>query len=160
MVLFDRSWYNRGVVEPVMGFCTAEETTRFLTEAPIFEQTLVSDGIHLVKLWLTIGREMQLKRFHDRRHDPLSAWKISPVDRGAIHRFDEFSSAADRMIEKTHSDFAPWVVVRANDKRRARVNAIRHLLRSVDYADKDKSVIEAPDPNILGLGPVFLREAA
>jgi len=159
MVLFDRSWYNRGVVEPVMGFWTAEETTRFLGEAPDFERMLVRDGIHLFKLWLTIGRETQLKRFHDRRHDPLKVWKISPVDRQAIHRFDEFTEAADRMIAKTHSEHAPWIVVRANDKRRARINVIRHVLVSIDYAGKDASAIEAPDPQILGFGPDFLQSA-
>jgi polyphosphate kinase 2 len=102
MVLFDRSWYNRAVVEPVMGFCTPEQTERFLAEAPLFERMLVDDGIQLFKFWLTIGREMQLKRFHDRRHDPLKVWKISPVDLAAMEKWDDFTAARDRMFAATH----------------------------------------------------------
>ncbi|MDQ3558483.1 MAG: polyphosphate kinase 2 [Pseudomonadota bacterium] len=156
MVLFDRSWHNRGVVEPVMGFCTPEEAERFLAEAPDFERMLVRDGIRLFKFWLTIGREMQLKRFHDRRHDPLKAWKISPVDIAAIAKWDEFTAARDRMIAATHTEHAPWVVVRSNDKRRAHLALIRHVLRSVDYAGRDLGPIGEVDPRILGLGPEAL----
>jgi polyphosphate kinase 2 len=156
MILFDRSWYNRGVVEPVMGFCTPEQTDRFLAEAPHFEHMLKRDGIRLFKFWLNIGREMQLKRFHDRRHDPLKSWKISPVDLKAIEKWDAFTQARDRMIEATHTEEAPWTVVRANDKRRARIEVIRHLLANTPYIGKDKSAIGEADPKIIGQGPDFL----
>lgn len=160
MVLFDRSWYNRGVVEPVMGFCTPEQAERFLAEAPDFERMLARDGIQLFKIWLTIGREMQLKRFHDRRHDPLKAWKISPVDIAAIAKWDDFTAARDHMIAATHSQHAPWIVVRSNDKKRAHLALIRHVLRSVDYAGRDLEAIGTVDAKILGLGPEALGKKA
>jgi polyphosphate kinase 2 len=125
MVLFDRSWYNRGVVEPVMGFCTPEQTNTFLAEAPQFERMFINDRIRFFKFWLEIGREMQLLRFHERRHSLLKAWKISPVDLAAIKRWDEFTAARDRMIEATHTKESPWIVVKANDKRRAHLALIR-----------------------------------
>jgi polyphosphate kinase 2 len=153
MVLFDRSWYNRGVVEPVMGFCTPDETERFLAEAPDFERMLVRDGIRLFKFWLTIGREMQLLRFHERRHDPLKAWKISPVDLAAAAKWDDFTRARDRMFAATHTDHAPWILVEANDKRRAHLNLIRHVLLNVDYSGRDLGAIGSVDPKILGIGP-------
>lgn len=157
MVLFDRSWYNRGVVEPVMGFCTAEQTRIFLQETPAFENMLVRDGFRLFKFWLNIGREMQLKRFHDRRHDPLKSWKISPVDMKAIRKWDDYTAARDRMLAATHTESAPWTIIRSNDKRRLRVNAIRHVLTNIDYAGKDKKAIGTIDPKILGLGPSFFK---
>jgi len=157
MVLFDRSWYNRAVVEPVMGFCTPEETARFLAEAPNFERMLARDNIRLFKFWLSIGREMQLKRFHDRRHNPLKVWKISPVDLAAMAKWDEFTDARDKMIAATHSNHAPWVVVKANDKKRAHLALIRHILRNVDYHGRDSQVIGKPDGKILGIGPDALN---
>ena len=156
MVLFDRSWYNRGVVEPVMGFCTPEQTEAFLAEAPHFEHMLKRDGLRFFKFWLNIGQEMQLKRFHDRRHDPLKSWKISPVDLKAVARWDDFTEARNRMIEATHTADAPWTIVRANDKRRARINVIRHVLSNIDYAGRDFAAIGEADPNIIGTGPDFL----
>jgi len=156
MVLFDRSWYNRGVVEPVMGFCTPEEAAAFLKEAPLFEGMIVREGTHLVKVWLDVGREMQLKRFHERRHDPLKRWKISPVDVEAIAKWDAFTEARDRMIAATHTEAAPWTVVRANDKRRARLAILRHILLSVPYEGRDAEAVGAPDPKISGEGPGFL----
>ena len=156
IVLFDRSWYNRGVVEPVMGFCTKAESERFLDTVPDFERMLVRDGIHLFKFWLNIGRETQLKRFHDRRHDPLKIWKISPVDLKAIDAYDDFTKARDEMIAATHKKTAPWMVVRANDKRRARLELIRHVLLALPYQDKDNGAIGQPDPKIIGAGPAFL----
>ena len=156
MVLFDRSWYNRGVVEPVMGFCTSQETERFLAEAPNFERMLTHDNIHLFKFWLSIGREMQLKRFHDRRHTPLKAWKISSVDIAAMTKWDDFTAARDRMVAATHSDHAPWLIVRANDKRRARLALMRHVLRSIDYEGRDETMIGEPDSRIFGSGPAAL----
>ncbi|MHA1190603.1 MAG: polyphosphate kinase 2 [Alphaproteobacteria bacterium] len=157
MVLFDRSWYNRGVVEPVMGFCSPEQTEVFLDETPRFEAMLKREGIHLFKFWLNIGQAMQCKRFHERRHDPMKSWKISPVDLKAIARWQEFSDAAVRMITETHTDKTPWAVIRANDKRRLRINAIRHVVGNIDYAGKDKKAIGDIDDRILGFGPKFLK---
>jgi polyphosphate kinase 2 len=156
MVLFDRSWYNRGVVEPVMGFCTPEQTHRFLEEAPDFERMFTNGGIRLFKFWLEIGREMQLKRFHERRHDPLKSWKVSTVDIAAINRWQEFSEARDRMIAATHTRHGPWIIVKANDKRRAHLALIRYALLSIDYPGRDKKAIGKVDKKILGLGPKAL----
>jgi polyphosphate kinase 2 len=147
-VLFDRSWYNRAGVETVMGFCTPEQTCKFLEEAPHFERMLVNDGIHLFKFWLSIGREMQMKRFHDRRHNPLKRWKLSPVDFEALARFDAYSDARTRMFEQTHSDHAPWTVILNNDKLRGRLAVLRVVLRAIDYEGKDLAAIGPVDENI------------
>jgi polyphosphate kinase len=157
IVMFDRSWYNRAGVEPVMGFCTEAQAIAFLDEVQPFEAMLVRDGVILVKFWLDIGREMQLKRFHDRRHDPLKIWKLSPVDIRALNMWDEFTEARDRMLQATHTAAAPWTVIRANDKKRARLNAIRHVLKRVDYAGRAMEAIGDTDPNIIGSGPQFLE---
>jgi polyphosphate kinase 2 len=156
MVLFDRSWYNRGVVEPVMGFCTPEETNQFLRDAPTFETMITESGTRLFKFWLEIGREMQLVQFHQRWHDPLKSWKISSVDLEAIDRWDDFTAARDRMIAATHTRHSPWIVVKANDRRRAHLSLIRHLVLNIDYAGRDLSAIGEVDPKILGLGPKAL----
>ncbi len=157
MTVFDRSWYNRAGVEPVMGFCTPEQHQHFLDETPRFEKMLVHDGIHLVKFWLNVGQEMQLKRFHDRRHNPLKEWKLSPIDLKALTKWEEYSKARDLMLETTHTEHAPWTILRTNDKRRARINAIRYLLKQLDYTGKDEKVIGNIDSDILGQGPNFLR---
>ena len=157
IVLFDRSWYNRAGVEPVMGFCTPQQYKDFLKATPRFEDTIVDEGILFHKFYLSIGREMQLKRFHDRRHDPLKVWKLSPMDIAALNKWDDYTEKRDVMLERTHKDQAPWVVVRANDKRRARINVIRHILRSLDYEGKDKQAIGELDGKILGTGPGFLK---
>ena len=156
-VLFDRSWYNRAGVEPVMGFCTPEQTEAFLREAPRFEDMLVDDGIVLIKFWLNIGREMQLKRFHDRRHDPVKIWKLSPIDLKALGKWDDYTAARDRMLEMTHTDHAPWTIIRANDKRRARLNAIRYVLSRLNYDGKHRKAIGTIDEQIVGSGPGFLQ---
>ena len=148
-VLFNRSWYNRAGVEPVMGFCTPEETAHFLEEAPRFEKMIVNEGIHLFKFWLSIGREMQLKRFHDRRHDPLKVWKLSPVDMQALPRWDAYTKARNTMLEKTDTAFAPWTTIRANDKRRARLNIIRTVLDGMDFAGKAPQLIGKVDDKIV-----------
>ena len=158
IVLFDRSWYNRGVVEPVMGFCTADEADLFLSEVPSFERMLIHEGVVLVKIWLDIGREMQLKRFHDRRHDPLRIWKLSPVDLKALGMWDQYTLARDRMLKATHSDLSPWIIVRSNDKKRARLNAIRYVLGLLDYDRKNLAAIGDIDGKILGKGPKFLKD--
>jgi polyphosphate kinase 2 len=159
MTLFDRSWYNRAGVEPVMGFCTPEQTEKFLEEVPEFESALVRDGIRLFKLWLTIGRAMQLKRFHARRHDPLKSWKLSPVDLKSISKWNEYTAARDAMFTRSHVGLTPWTVIRANDKRRARLNAIRHVLSSIDYEGKDDKVVAQPDPKIAGATEEFFANA-
>jgi polyphosphate kinase 2 len=150
MVMFDRSWYNRGVVEPVMGFCTPAEHKRFLGQAPGFEAMLVEDGIRLFKFWLDIGREMQLKRFHERRHNPLKIWKLSPVDYAAMTKWSDYTGARDEMLRETDTKKAPWTVVLANDQKRARLNVIRHMLSAIDYAGRDDNVVKSPDPLIVG----------
>ena len=156
IVLFDRSWYNRAIVEPVMGFCTQQQYEDFVTAVPRFEDTLHDEGFIFFKFWLDIGREMQLKRFHDRRHEPLKVWKLSPMDIAALGKWDEYTEKRDVMLDRTHNEETPWVVVRANDKRRARINLIRHMLLSLDYDGKDKDAIGEIDDTILGFGPNFL----
>jgi len=157
-VLFDRSWYNRAGVEAVMGFCTPEETAQFLKAVPGFEKMLVDDGIHLFKFWLTIGREMQLKRFHDRRHDPLKMWKLSPIDLEALKRFDDYTAARNRMLEATHTPHAPWRVVFNNDKKRGRLAVLRSVLHTLDYEGKDEKAIGEIDDKIVMGAEEFLRE--
>ncbi|WP_029351400.1 polyphosphate kinase 2 [Bosea sp. 117] len=156
IVMFDRSWYNRAVVEPVMGFCTPQQTAHFLEQAPTFERMLVDDGIRLFKIWLDIGREMQLKRLFDRRKDPLKRWKLSPIDLAAPARWDAISSARDAMIGATHAPHAPWTGVLANDKMRTRLGVIRHILAHVPYEGRDDAVIGVPDPAIVLDGGDFL----
>ncbi|KPF47257.1 polyphosphate kinase 2 [Rhizobium sp. G187] len=156
-VLFDRSWYNRAGVEPVMGFCTPDQYESFLKQTPRFEKLIAQEGIHFFKFWLDIGQEMQLKRFHDRRHDPLKCWKLSPMDIAALNKWDDYTAKRDRMLKETHTDRAPWTVLHANDKRRARLNMIRHILLSLDYEGKDEEKIGKLDKKIIGNGPGFLK---
>jgi polyphosphate kinase 2 len=155
IVLFDRSWYNRAGVERVMGFCTEDQLADFLREAPEFEGLLVRDGIRLFKIYLTIGRETQLERFHERRHDPLKRWKLTDIDLAAIAKWDDYTKAKDDMFRFTHTAVAPWTVVRANDQRRARLEAIRVVLSAMDYPDKDQKIVRAPDPRIVGADDAF-----
>lgn len=154
-VLFDRSWYNRAGVERVMQFCTENEVADFLREAPEFEGLLARDGIHVFKLFLVIGREMQLKRFHERRHDPLKSWKLSDIDLAAMDKWAEYTEAQHDMFRFTHTAACPWTVVRANDQRRARLEAIRAVLSAFAYPGKDMKVVGTPDPLIVGSGPDF-----
>lgn len=144
MVIFDRSWYNRGVVEPVMGFCTPEEYQEFLKACPAFERLLVGDGIQLIKYWLSISDEEQERRFQDRAKDPAKRWKISPVDLGARSKWEEFSRAKDTMFDATDIPEARWYQVEADDKRRARLNTIRHILSLVPYEDMTPPEIVLP----------------
>ncbi len=157
MTMFDRSWYNRGGVEPVMGFCSPKQNQQFLEQTPAFEQQIVDDGIAFFKFWLNIGQEMQIKRFHDRRHNPLKSWKLSSIDIKALGKWDDYTNARDQMISATHIEHAPWTVVRSNDKRRARLNAIRHVLLNMDYEGKNVEAIGKIDPNILGSGPDYVK---
>lgn len=151
-VTFDRSWYNRAGVEPVMGFCTPQQHELFLEQAPHFERGIVADGIRFFKVWLAIGQETQLRRFHDRRHDPLKSWKFSPIDIAGIEKWDDYTKARDEMFKRTHTQDTPWIVVQANDKRRARLAVIRRLLLSIPYDGRDESAIGEEDAAIIG-GP-------
>ena len=149
IVVFDRSWYNRAVVEPVFGFATEAQTQTFLDRVPEFEDMLARDGIRIVKIFLTIGREMQMKRLAERWQDPLARWKISPIDSKAIEKWDAYSQAFDRMLATTDSAAAPWTIIRANDKKRARLAVIRHLLAVLPYANGDDKTIGARDPKVV-----------
>ena len=152
MSLFDRSWYNRAGVERVMGFCTYDEVVDFFKEAPAFEHMLVRSDIKLFKFWLTVGREEQLRRFHRRKSDPLKKWKLSPIDFASVGKWDEYTKARREMFDFTHTEHAPWTVIRSNDKKRARLNCIRVFLSSIDYEGKDESAIGEIDPHIVGSG--------
>jgi polyphosphate kinase 2 len=151
MVLFDRSWYNRALVEPVMGFCTEEEYVEFLRSCPEFERMLVRSGIILIKYWFSVSDEVQEKRFQARNTDPIRRWKLSPMDMESRRRWVEFSKAKDRMFAVTDIKQAPWVVVDADNKRLARLNCIHHLLSSIPYEDLTPEPIELPpipDPSV------------
>ena len=150
MVLFDRSWYNRAGVEKVMGFCTAEQHAEFLDQAPLFEQMLVNDGISLTKLWFSVSPAEQRTRFAIRVVDPVRQWKFSPTDMESVNKWDDYTVAKEEMFAATDTDAAPWIVVKSNDKKRARVNAMRHLLAKSDYDDKDDEIVGEPDPLIVG----------
>ncbi len=160
MVLFDRSWYNRAGVEAVMGFASEDQVADFLREAPEFEGMIVREGIHFFKIYLEIGREMQLVRFHERRHDPLKRWKITDIDLAAMARWNDYSHAKEEMFRFTHTAVAPWTVILANDQRRARIEAIRLVLAAMDYDAKDAKAVGVPDRAIVGAGPEFFQRAA
>jgi polyphosphate kinase len=144
IVLFDRSWYNRAGVEPVMGFCTAEETEAFLKQAPVFEKLLVDDGILLFKYWLTVDQEKQEERFAERQADPLKRWKLSPIDVQARARYEDYGRARDHMLRATHTEFAPWTLVDFNDQRRGRLTLIRHLLDQLPDHAVPETTVELP----------------
>ncbi|MEU6577556.1 polyphosphate kinase 2 [Streptomyces sp. NPDC046805] len=145
IVLFDRSWYNRAGVEHVMGFCTKEEHQRFLRQCPIFERMLVEDGILLRKYWFSVSDAEQQERFRRRLEDPVRRWKLSPMDLESITRWEAYSRAKDEMLVHTDVAEAPWYIVESDDKRRARLNMIAHLLDSVPYHDVPPPVLELPD---------------
>ncbi len=150
MVFFDRSWYNRAVVEHVFGFCEPAEREVFFAQLPAFEELIVGDGIQLVKLWLNVGRAEQLNRFLDREKDPLKQWKLSWIDVEGLKRWDAYTAAIAETFERTHFDHAPWTVIRTDDKRRARIAAIQTLVSGIDYAGKDEKVARTPDPRVCG----------
>lgn len=150
ILFFDRSWYNRAGVEPVMGFCTPAEYRLFLRSVPDFERALIEDGIRLFKFWFSVGPEEQKHRFESRRDDPLKQWKLSPMDMESMKRFEMYTLARDRMFFMTHTPEAPWYVIRSDDKRRARINAIRILLSQVPYEGRNQEVVGQPDPLIVG----------
>jgi polyphosphate kinase 2 len=150
MVLFDRSWYNRAGVEKVMGFCTPEQHTEFLEQAPPFERMLVNDGISLTKFWFSVSPAEQRTRFAVRLVDPVRQWKFSPTDMESLDKWDDYTAAKEEMFAATDTDAAPWIVVKSNDKKRARINAMRYVLAQFDYDDKDSDVVGEPDPLIVG----------
>jgi polyphosphate kinase 2 len=157
MVLFDRSWYNRAGVERVMGFCTPDQHADFLRDAPEFESLLVRDGIKILKLYLTVGREMQLTRFHERKHNPMKRWKLTDIDLAAIAKWDAYSEAETELLRFTDTPDSPWTIVRANDQRRMRLDVIRKILTLLPYEGRDDKVATPPDPQIVGSGLDFLR---
>lgn len=150
IAMFDRSWYNRAGVEIVMGFCPREEYQRFLRDVPEFERGLIADGITVVKFWFSVTRAEQLRRFLDRQVDPVKKWKLSAVDLASLDMWDEYTRARQAVFAHTDLPEAPWTVVKSNDKRRARIEAMRHVLSIFDYEDKDHLVVGQPDPLIAG----------
>ena len=152
IVCFDRSWYNRGVVEKVFGFCTDAQRERFFAQVLEFERLLVDEGIHLFKFWLNVGQAEQLRRFLERENDPLKQWKLSWIDVEGLKKWDDYSAAISETLTRSHTHEAPWTIIRSDDKRRARLEAIRHLLDAIDYARKSKDAVGQPDRKICG-GP-------
>ncbi|MFD9548715.1 polyphosphate kinase 2 [Nocardia salmonicida] len=152
IVLFDRSWYNRAGVERVMGFCTPQEHRRFLAQVPLFERMLVDDGIDLVKFWFSVSPLEQRTRFAIRQVDPVRHWKLSPMDLASLDKWDSYTAAKEENFEHTDTDHAPWIVVKSNDKKRARLNAMRHVLSGFDYDNKDLEIVGTADPLIVGRG--------
>ncbi|MGR8950762.1 MAG: polyphosphate kinase 2 [Gammaproteobacteria bacterium] len=152
IVMFDRSWYNRAGVERVMGFCSPGEYLEFMRQTPDLERMLTRSGIRLFKFWFSITQQEQAKRFKSRKVDPLKQWKLSPIDRASLDRWDDYTEAKEAMFFYTDTADAPWVVVKSDDKKRARLNCMRHFLWNLPYPDKDLSVVKAPDPLIVGPG--------
>jgi polyphosphate kinase 2 len=150
IAFFDRSWYNRGVVEHVFGFCTPEQRMHFFDQVSDFEKMLVEDGIKVFKIWLNVGRSEQLRRFLDRESDPLKQWKLSWIDVEGLKKWDAYSDAISETLERSHSEHAPWTVIRSDDKRRARVAAMQTVLSQLDYARKGK--VATPNAKVCG-GP-------
>lgn len=150
MVFYDRSWYNRGVVENVFGFCNPEQRAHFFEQVAPFEQMLVEDGIHLIKFWLNVGRGEQLRRMLSRESDPLKQWKLSPIDVKGLSKWEQYSTAIEETLSRSHTPETPWTVIRSDDKRRARLAAMRHLLHRFDYPQKDAKAIGKADDEICG----------
>ncbi len=154
IAMFDRSWYNRGVVEHVFGFCTPAQRELFFRQLPDFERMLVDDGVILVKLWLNVGRTEQLRRFLAREQDPLKQWKLSSIDIEGLAKWHPYSEAIAETLSRTHTGHAPWTLIKSDDKKRARIAAIQTVLRAVDFIGRDDTLIGMPDPAICG-GPAL-----
>ncbi|MGI9289538.1 MAG: polyphosphate kinase 2 [Pseudomonadales bacterium] len=150
MVLFDRSWYNRAGVERVMGFCQPNDYLEFMRQCPDFERMLVRSGIRLFKFWYSVTQEEQLQRFESRKDDPLKQWKLSPIDQASLEKWDDYTEAKEAMFFYTDTADAPWTIVKSNDKKRARLNAMQHFLASLPYPDKSDAIVKGPDPLIVG----------
>ncbi len=150
LVFFDRSWYNRAVLEPVMEFCNDEEYNKFMIQVPEFEHMLYEDGVHLIKLWFSITKKEQLKRFNSRLTNPLKRWKFSSVDMEGQKKWDNFTFYKDQMFVKTHTSFSPWIIIKTNNKKEARLESIRYVLSRFNYdSKKDSQTTLMPDPNIV-----------
>jgi polyphosphate kinase 2 len=158
IAFFDRSWYNRGVVEQVFGFSNDTQRDLFFNQVNPLEKMLVDDGIKVFKIWLNVGRAEQLRRFLDRERDPLKQWKLSWIDVEGLKKWDDYSAAISETFAKTHTDAVPWTVIRSDDKRRARVAAMQTVLSQCDYSGKNTKVVAAPDVKITG-GPEFWEAA-
>lgn len=151
IVFFDRSWYNRAGVERVMGFCKANEYLEFMRQVPDLERMLTRSGIKLFKYWFSVTQDEQKRRFQARQHDPLKQWKLSPIDRASLARWEDYTEAKEAMFFYTDTADAPWTIIKSSDKKRARINCMQHFLSSLDYPDKDTHTVRAPDPLIVGI---------
>ncbi len=150
IVFFDRSWYNRAVVEPVMGFCTKSEYKEFMVKVPEFEHMLYEDGLVIIKFWLSISKDEQMKRFDARNANPLKRWKFSPVDKKGQELWDLYTHYKEEMFSKTHTSYCPWMIIKTNDKMTARLEAMRYVLSNFDYEGKDLALTTlTPDPNVV-----------
>lgn len=150
IVFFDRSWYNRAVVEPVMGFCNDKQYHQFMLQVPEFEHMLYEDGVTVIKFWFSISKDEQSKRFEARLNNPLKRWKFSPIDAKGQQLWDKYTKYKELMFSKTHTDFSPWIIVKTNDKRTARLESMRYVLSLFDYDGKGKSKTTLlPDPNVI-----------
>jgi polyphosphate kinase 2 len=149
LVFFDRSWYNRAVVEPVMGFCTDDQYKKYMVQVPEFEHMLYEDGVIIIKFWFSISKAEQLRRFNSRLANPLKQWKFSPVDKEGQKRWDLYTSYKEQMFSKTHTSFSPWIIIKTNDKKEARLESIRYVLSQFEYGRKGSAnTAILPDPNI------------
>jgi polyphosphate kinase 2 len=149
IVLFDRSWYNRAGVERVMGFCSQQEYDLFMQQAPVFEKMLIDSGATVTKFWFSVTRTEQRTRFAIRQLDPVRQWKLSPMDLESLDRWDDYGAAKEAMFRGTDTDWAPWITIKSNDKKRARINAMRHFLSQFEYENKDHDVVLRPDPRLV-----------
>ncbi len=159
MVFYDRSWYNRAGVERVMGFCTPNEYLEFMRQTPDLERMLVRAGIRLYKYWFSVTQEEQKRRFESRSLDPLKRWKLSPIDQASLGKWEEYTEAKEAMFFYTDTADAPWTIVKSNDKKRARINCMRHFLNSLDYPDKDHEVVARSDSLIVGSASHVVHQA-
>tara|TARA_B100001109_G_C18840575_1_gene464139 strand:- start:205 stop:1059 length:855 start_codon:yes stop_codon:yes gene_type:complete len=149
IVFFDRSWYNRAVVEPVMGFCTEKQYDNYMLQVPEFEHMLYEDGVTIIKFWFSISKTEQLRRFNSRLANPLKQWKFSPVDKEGQKRWDLYTTYKEQMFSKTHTSFSPWIIIKTNNKKQARLESIRYVLSQFEYKRKGESkTLILPDPNI------------
>ena len=150
LVFFDRSWYNRAVVEPVMDFCTDDAYNKFMVQVPEFEHMLYEDGVLIIKFWFSISKDEQKKRFNSRLKNPLKQWKFSPVDKEGQKRWDKYTFYKEQMFSQTHNSFSPWIIIKTNSKKQARLESIRHVLSRFDYDRKGSSKTTVlPDPNVV-----------
>ena len=159
MVFYDRSWYNRAGVERVMGFCTPNDYLEFMRQTPELERMLVRSGIQLYKYWFSVTQEEQRRRFESREHDPLKRWKLSPIDKASLDKWDDYTEAKEAMFFYTDTADAPWTIIKSNDKKRARLGCMRHFLASLDYPGKDEAVVGWPDPLIVGRAEHVVHKA-